>query len=383
MGRKEFSYWELHTETTQVDTLRGVKLNILPMVETTLEAQMCEGDVYDLNGFPSLTEPGRYKQKVTSANGCDSVIILNLSVIPKPRVTITDTICSGQVYNWNGVEYSQSGIYFDTLPSSLGCDSIVTFILKVTDPIEVKDSVNICYGDTYEFGKQTIKTSGTFREVFIAENGCDSVVLLYATVLPDYRLTLKEVIKSGEKYTGHGFEGLSKSDTYTLELKSVDGCDSTIVLHLTVLEGDTTYIEKTITTDELPYDYETIHYGENTKPGIYVDTIKVEKDGKEYVIIHTLTIEQGTAVDVVKDFDLIMVPNPLKVNSTLFINAEFSDEERNGLVVEVFNAVGQCIYMETPTVYPIAVDGLNTTGVYVVRVITGNGKSYLDKVIVE
>jgi hypothetical protein len=142
-------------------------------------------------------------------------------------------------------------------------------------------------------------------------------------------------------------------------------------------------LEKTITTDELPYDYETIHYGEDTKPGVYVDTIKVEKDGKEYVIIHTLTIEQGTAVDVVKDFDLIMVPNPLKANSILFINAEFSDEERNGLVVEVFNAVGQCIYMETPTVYPIAVDGLNTTGVYVVRVITGNGKSYLDKVIVE
>ncbi len=383
VGRKEVSYWELHAEVDQVDTLRGVKLNILPMAETMLDAQMCEGGVYSEKGFVGLTEPGRYKQKVGSANGCDSVIILNLSVTPRKRVTITDTICSGQVYNWNGVEYTESGVYSDTLPSSMGCDSIVTLVLKVTDPIEVEESVNICYGEEYIFGSQTIKTSGNFREVFKAADGCDSVVLLHATVLPDYRLELTEVIISGEKYTGHGFNGLSKSDTYTLNLQSVDGCDSTIVLHLVVVDGDTTYIEKTITIDELPYKYGSIHYDENTKPGVYVDTIVVKKDGKEYVIIHTLTVEKGTAVEVVKDFDLIMVPNPLRANSTLFINAEFTVEEREGLVVEVFNAVGQRIYLDTPASNPITVDGLNTTGVYVVRVITGNGKSYLDKVIVE
>ena len=101
------------------------------------------------------------------------------------------------------------------------------------------------------------------------------------------------------------------------------------------------------------------------------------------MVVHTLTIEKGTAVEDVNVFDLIMVPNPLKANSTLFINADFTVEEREGLVVEVFNAVGQRIYVEIPTIYPIAVEGLNATGVYVVRVITGNGKYYLDKVIVE
>ena len=266
----------------------------------------------------------------------------------------------------------------------MGCDSIVTFILKVNDPIQTEEYVNICYGKSYTLGGQTITTSGDFKETFKTVDGCDSIVLLHATVLPDYRLTLKEVIKSGEKYSGHGFDGLSKTGIYTLKLESVDGCDSTIVLNLTVLDGDTTYVEFTITTDDLPYDYETIHYGEDTKPGVYVDTVTVvAEDGSEYVVVHTLTIEKGTAVDDVNNFDLIMVPNPLKANSTLFINADFTIEEREGLVVEIFNAVGQCVYVDTPSIYPIAVDGLNTTGVYVVRVITGNGKSYLDKVIVE
>ena len=384
VGRKEVSYWELHAEVDQVDTLRGVKLNILPMVETMLEAQMCEGDVYNNNGFVSLTEPGRYKQKVGSANGCDSVIILDLSIVPTQRVTITDTICSGQVYNWNGKEFTTSGVHTDTLPSSLGCDSIVTFILKVTDPIEVEEYVNICYGDSYEFGSQTINVSGDFKETFKTADGCDSIVFLHATALPDYRLVLNEVIKKGEKYQGHGFDGLSKTGIYTLNRTSVDGCDSTITLNLTVLDGDTTYVEFTITTDDLPYEYESIYYDESTEPGVYVDTVTItDVNGDEYVVVHTLTIKKGTPVEDVNVFDLIMVPNPLKANSTLFINADFTVEEREGLVVEVFNAVGQRIYVEIPTIYPIAVEGLNTTGVYVVRVITGNGKYYLDKVIVE
>ncbi len=385
VGVKEISYWELHAEAGQVDTLRGVKLNVLPMFETTLDAQMCEGDVYALNGFSSITEAGRYKQKVRSANGCDSVIILNLTTTPIQRVTTADTICSGAPYIWNGRELTRTGIYTDTLISVVtNCDSIVMLALKVNDPIETAMSVNICYGNTYEFGSQVITKTGNYKEIFKTVDGCDSIVLLNATVLPDYRLVLNETIKKGEKYKGHGFDGLSKSGTYTLPLKSKDGCDSTVTLNLTVLDGDTTYVEFTITTDDLPYDYETIHYGEDTKPGVYVDTIVItDKNGDKYVVVHKLTIEAGTAVEEVRAIDLIMVPNPVHVNGTLFINAEFTTEERDGLVVEVFNSIGQRVYMDTPFVYPIAINGLNATGVYVVRVVTGNGKSYFGKVIVE
>ena len=383
IGENSHRYWELTTEVGKVDIFRGVNISVLPKVETRLTDQICESDVYALNNFPSLTAAGRYKQKIRSANGCDSIVILELSVIPTEHTTTVETICSGQVYNWNGIEYTEGGVYSETLVSSLGCDSLVTLVLQVTDPIREEVSVNICFGETYEFGELTINSNGNYEQTFKTAEGCDSIVLLHATVLPDYRSTLNETIKSGEKYNDNGFEGLSKSGVYTLKLESVDGCDSTVVLNLTVLEGDTSYFETTITTDELPYTYETLYYDENTKPGVYIDTLVLERDGEEYVIIHTLTVEEGTAVDVVRNFDLIMVPNPVFANHTLYINADFTIEEREGLMVEVFNAVGQRIYVDTPTIYPIGIDGLNTTGVYVVRVITGNGKSYQGKVIVE
>ena len=48
----------------------------------------------------------------------------------------------------------------------MGCDSIVTLILKVNDPIEVEEYVNICYGESYTFGSQTITETCDVRETF-------------------------------------------------------------------------------------------------------------------------------------------------------------------------------------------------------------------------
>ena len=51
---------------------------------------------------------------------------------------------------WNGKEYSVAGEYIDTLQSTQGCDSIVTLILKVLpEVVGTEESVTICYGESY------------------------------------------------------------------------------------------------------------------------------------------------------------------------------------------------------------------------------------------
>ena len=147
---------------------------------------------------------------------------------------------------------------------------------------------------------------------------------------------------------------------------------------------DTIYVEFTITTEDLPYKYDTLYYDENTLPGVYVDTIKgTDKEGKECVIIHTLTIEEVSAIEGVNDLDLIMYPSPISANSTLYINADFTVEERSDLRIEIFNSLGQCVYVDTPFIYPIEIDCLSSSGVYIVRVITGDDKCYRGKIVVE
>ena len=97
----------------------------------------------------------------------------------------------------------------------------------------------------------------------------------------------------------------------------------------------------------------------------------------------TLTIDEFVAVDNVTLANLTLVPNPVRVEEQLFVAGEFSAAERNGLIVSVYNAVGQKVYEVEPNNYPIVIDGLQHRGVYVVRVVTGTGDVRQGKIIVE
>lgn len=384
LGENYYDDWVLAKEKDADDVLNATTITVSAMAEKIIDASICEGDVYDLNNFSSIMQAGVYKQKLSSYNKCDSVVVLNLSVIPAIRVLVSDTICSGQKYVFNGKEFTTTGVYLDTLVSVVTkCDSIVTLALKVNEAMYISEKVNICFGESYQFGNTTITKSGSYVEEFISVDGCDSIVTLEATVLPDYRKTINATIRDGEKYNENGFNGLSRQGTYTLSLKSVDGCDSTLTLNLVVLKSDTTYVEKEITTDELPYEYESLYYDENTKPGTYVDTIVVTRDSVEFVIIHTLVVTLADAIDNLMVQNLIMVPNPLKANQILYIVNDFTMEERIGLYVEVFDAKGQRVFADEPENYPIAIDYLNQSGIYVVRIVTGTGNIYTGKVLFE
>lgn len=383
LGENKFSHAKYMNFVA--DTMYAFNINVTPMVENTLEATICEGSVYALNGFKELTKAGVYKQKHVSANGCDSVVILNLLVTPIPQEMFFDTICFGSVYTWNGKEYDRSGAYTETLVSKVtGCDSIVTLMLKVNDALTSKSTIQICYGGSYQFGNQTITKSGEYTETFVTADGCDSIVTLNAIVLPEYRQIFNEIICEGEEFTGHGFNNVTRAGTYPLYLKSVTGCDSTVILNLTVLSGDTTKVKQKITTADLPYEYEGKVYPVGTKPGVYVDTIVVSTENCDNVVILTLTIEAVSVdVDGIVLTDLTMVPNPVRVYEELTILGEFSDSEQNGLVVKVFNTVGQKVYESEPESYPITINGLEQRGVYIVQIVTGTGVVHKGKVIVE
>ena len=383
VGENLFDEWVLSSAIGVNDIKKATKLVVSPIKETIIDYTICEGDVYDLNNFDALTKAGVYKQKLVSASGCDSVVTLNLSINKSSRVIVEDTICKGQQFVWNGKVYTEAGLYPDTLVNQIGCDSIVTLSLYVNDAIRVEESMNICYGASYIFGTKTITKSGVYTETFKSVDGCDSIVTLTATVLPEYNIIINDAIREGEKYAGEGFKGISRQGTYTLNLKSVDGCDSVVTLNLLVLKDETNYVEYEITTDDLPYSYYSINYDENTKPGTYTDTITVTVDGVDYVVVHTLIISLPSGLGAITVQDLVLAPNPVKASETLYVINDFSLEERNGLRFELFNSMGQCVYVGEPNAYPIAIEGMSQTGIYILRIVTGTGSVYQGKVLFE
>ena len=66
---------------------------------------------------------------LTAANGCDSVVTLNLTINNSASSDTTATACDSFV--WRGIAYTSSGNYYDTLQTQTGCDSVVTLNLTI------------------------------------------------------------------------------------------------------------------------------------------------------------------------------------------------------------------------------------------------------------
>ncbi len=128
-------------------------------------------------------------------------------VHPKKESTVDVFLCEGESYG--GVPYNtatkspiKGSVVRDT--TIWGCDSLITPMITVYAPVVVEKSVVVCPSDNYEFN----------GEYFIK---------------PVEDTLLKSVIKGG----------------------AANGCDSTTILHLTVKEGGTIYMDTLICKDQI------------------------------------------------------------------------------------------------------------------------------------
>ncbi|MEI7594701.1 MAG: gliding motility-associated C-terminal domain-containing protein, partial [Bacteroidota bacterium] len=168
-------------------------------------------------------------------NGCISASRTEViaTVNPVFNVNTSAQICSGSTYQLGSQALTTSGTYTEVFQTVLGCDSTVNLTLTVNPVYNITASAQICSGSTYQLGSQALTTSGTYTEVFQTVQGCDSTVNLTLTVNPVYNTTTSAQICSGSTYQ-LGSQALTTSGTYTEVFQTVLGCDSTVNLNLTV-----------------------------------------------------------------------------------------------------------------------------------------------------
>ena len=105
--------------------------------------------------------------------------------LPAPiDTTITDTICYGVTYEWNGQKYTTSGEYEQSFTATNGADSIVTLNLVVLPEVKpVLTDVTVEYGKTYEWNDKVYAETTTDTITLQDEHGCDYLAILKLTVL--------------------------------------------------------------------------------------------------------------------------------------------------------------------------------------------------------
>lgn len=126
---------------------------------------------------------GFYYYRYLLANGAGNLANERCRVVSNEKIVevvpkfwmVNDTICQGRVYETAGRVYDQSGVYVDTLLSSLGCDSIVTLQLTVEEDPQITLALGIedpaCVED---FGRITIDSiSGAVLPYQLSFNGAE------------------------------------------------------------------------------------------------------------------------------------------------------------------------------------------------------------------
>ena len=97
---------------------------------TNLSAEILEGQAYDFNSH-ILNQTGIYYDTLSTNKGCDSVFILDLVVHPNVQTQINASICQGETYSENGFSVSETGTYQQNLQTIHGADSVVVLNLIV------------------------------------------------------------------------------------------------------------------------------------------------------------------------------------------------------------------------------------------------------------
>ena len=164
------------------------------------------------------------------------------------------------------------------------------------EPIYTSISDAICFGETYTWNGQTYSTAGEYTQEFTAVNGADSIVTLTLTVYPQTPdVTEDATIDFGETYTWHNQE-YTATGTYTTTLQDANGCDYQATLNLTV-NSNSPSTPSTCTYEGGPGDGLTAQPGKDLFETGYEVTLQLDNTLENILV--TATTKDGPATHAI------------------------------------------------------------------------------------
>lgn len=182
---------------------------------------------YTWNGN-TYTSSGTYTDTLVSANGCDSVLILDL-VIDQPTFT-TQNVTACDQYTWivDGQTYTTSGTYqFVTIMPS-GCAHTDILNLTIGTSTSTVQAVTACDFYTWPANNQSYVGSGTYMHIGTNTSGCPDTSILLLTIKSSN--SNYDTINTCAPITWNG-QSLNASGNYVYVTTNASGCDSTVYLN--------------------------------------------------------------------------------------------------------------------------------------------------------
>lgn len=169
-------------------------------VDTTFDTTVCFNTIFEGQHY---TADQLIERTLTSAVGCDSLVTINLHVLPQRIGGDTLTLCYGAEYD-SIARYTDTA-YVKTITEDGMCDSTVNVSLSVWPELDTVITDTMVHGGSYEWGDTVITAAGTYARVLASEQtGCDSTVTLHLYEKPDAGIDGSDIAAVAKIYFSHG-----------------------------------------------------------------------------------------------------------------------------------------------------------------------------------
>lgn len=256
------------------------------------------------------------------------------------QITKADTavICSGSTgYMWRGKMYDSTNIYRDIIIMPSGCDSVYLLNLKVTKKTVSTLPVLVCNGNYTSPSGKIFTLSGSYYDTLPNHQGCDSVITII--------LTIRNINKTLSKTGGINLTSNESGATYQW-LDCTNG--------YSVIPGE---INQTYTA---------------SSNGRYA--VRINKNGCS-IVSNCDSVFSVDQVENVKNSNFKIFPNP----TIRLLNIEFEGEGNYNILSVDGKQVLRNGRLQA-NITTVDISDLNT-GMYILRVITDEGRVIIKRLI--
>ena len=201
----------------------------------TTRATACQSYTWASTG-QTYSASGTYRDTNSNRNGCDSISTLLLTIDPYVYGPMTSaSSCTEYLWTANNQHYATTGTYYDTLPATGGCDSIITLLFTRKNSSRGDTTATACDSFYWHRSATTHRTTATDTAHLLNQAGCDSMVVLSLTIRysngGDTVQPEADTVCDTYQWTATG-RSYTTSGIYQARLTNQEGCDSLVWLRL-------------------------------------------------------------------------------------------------------------------------------------------------------
>ena len=288
------TYTQTLSASTGCDSIVSIQLIIHPNVITPQMLGICQGDSILLGGTYQYNA-GTFYDSLQTTYGCDSLVVTTLIIYPTYNINTSTAICDGDSILLGGAFQTIAGVYTDVYSTINGCDSIVNTTLIINPTYTINQNVEICQGDSILLGGAYQNNAGVYTDIYSSSLGCDSTIITTLGIksIPTETLTPITICDNDSALIFGNYQTLAGTYSLLIPNGGVNGCDSIVYQELIV---NPTYI---INTNAEICQNDSILLGgayQNTA-GVYTD-IYTTSNGCDSTILTTLTIINSYLINI-------------------------------------------------------------------------------------